>query len=297
MFQYRRILQPQLVRAQQQLGEVDQAGAAAGVFVGLVDVDERVRDRMVAMLDAVRPLALVLPVVDLPAGLTWRKFRIVQSQSGDHALDQPQLVVGIEDLEGFRQARLAPVPAQQAMGDAVERAHGEALSAAGNQCAKARAHLARRLVGEGDGEDRPWRHALGLGQPADPVGEYAGLAGTADRQQATDHDAGDADPLGDTLVVGGSDLGRADLQQRISVLIAGVAGEDPDAGHQQDDADDDQSCAHGCFPLVDVARVCRVRVCTKSTGKKRPRRLGGTFGAGRTRRPRGEVRDRGCSGR
>jgi hypothetical protein len=58
---------------------------------------------MVAVLDAVRPLAFVFPVVDLPAGLARRKFRIVQAEPGDHAFDQPQLIVGIEDLERFRQ--------------------------------------------------------------------------------------------------------------------------------------------------------------------------------------------------
>jgi hypothetical protein len=177
VLQYGGIFQPQLVRAQQQFAEVDQAGAAAGVFVGLIDFHEGMRDRMVAMFDAVRTFALVLPVVDLPGGLAVRIFRVIQAQPGDHALDQPQLVVRIENLEAFGQAGLAPVSAQESMGDAVERAYGEPLGSTGDQRFQPRAHFAGGFVGEGDGENRPRRHTLGLGQPADAVGQYAGLAG------------------------------------------------------------------------------------------------------------------------
>src|ERR1700734_3802091 len=71
---------------------------------------------------------------------------------------------------------------------------------------------------------------------------------TTHRQQATDHDAGNANPLRYSLVMGGSELGRAELQHRVGLRVAGVACDDPDAGHQQDDADDDQSCAHENSP-------------------------------------------------
>src|SRR6185437_5638152 len=135
------------------------------------------RDGMVAVLDRVGALALVLPAIDRPGGLARRETGFVQPQSRDHALHQPLLVVGIENLEAFRQAGLAPVPAQQAVGDAVEGTHGEPLRAAGNQRLQPRAHLARGLVGEGDGEDRPRRYALHLGEPADAAREHAGLAG------------------------------------------------------------------------------------------------------------------------
>jgi hypothetical protein len=178
VLQDRRLLQPQLVRAQQQFGEIHQARAAAGVFVGLVDLHQRARDRVMAVLDVVGALAFVFPAVDLPGGLARRETRFVQAEAGDHALDQPLLVVGIEDLEAFRQPRLAPVPAQQAVRDAVEGADGETLRAAGDQLVQARAHLARGLVGEGDGEDRPRRRVFHLGEPADAVGEHARLAGT-----------------------------------------------------------------------------------------------------------------------
>jgi hypothetical protein len=87
------------------------------------------------------------------------------------------LIVRIEYLKRFGQARLAPVPAQQAVRDAVEGAHGQPLRAAGNQRVQPCAHLAGGLIGKRHGEYRPRRHALDLGQPADAVGEHAGLAG------------------------------------------------------------------------------------------------------------------------
>ena len=61
----------QLVRAQQQLGEIDQPGALARVFVGAIDsISVRV-DRIVSpRIERVRPLALVLRAVDEPAA--WR---------------------------------------------------------------------------------------------------------------------------------------------------------------------------------------------------------------------------------
>ncbi len=170
------------MRAQQQLGKVDQAGATAGLFVGLVDLHERTRDRMIAVLDAVGALALVLPVVDLPSGLARRKAGLVQPQPGDHALDDALLVIGVENLEAFGQAGFTPVPPQQAMGDAVEGADREPLRAAGNQLIQTRAHFAGGLVGERHRQDRPRRYAFHLGQPANAVGEYAGFAGTGARE-------------------------------------------------------------------------------------------------------------------
>src|ERR1700733_5700038 len=133
---------------------------------------------MLAVLDVFRALAFVLPAVDLPRSLTWRKARFIQAEAGDHALYQALLIVGIEDLKAFRQTRLAPMAPQQAMGDAVESAYRETLCAAWNQMIQARAHFARGFVGEGDGENRPRRHLFDLGEPADAVREYAGLAGT-----------------------------------------------------------------------------------------------------------------------
>ena len=59
----------------------------------------------------------------------------------------------------------------------MEGADGQALGTGGDQRGQPRAHLAGGLVGEGDRQDRPRRHAIGLCQPANAMGQYAGLAG------------------------------------------------------------------------------------------------------------------------
>jgi hypothetical protein len=81
--------------------------------------------------------------------------RLVQAKSLDRALDQALLIVRIEDLERFRQLRFAPMPAQQPVRDAMEGADREPARAALDQRVGAPAHLAGRLVGEGDREHRP----------------------------------------------------------------------------------------------------------------------------------------------
>ena len=62
----------------------------------------------------------------------WRggKLAVVQLQLLHHALDQAQLVVGVEHLEAFRQLRVLPVQAQQAVRQAVEGADPHAARAA-----------------------------------------------------------------------------------------------------------------------------------------------------------------------
>ena len=70
-----------------------------------------------------------------------------------HLLDQPLLVVGVEDGEARLQAHQLGVAAQHPHADGVEGAEPHALHAAADQPLDALAHLARGLVGEGDGQD------------------------------------------------------------------------------------------------------------------------------------------------
>src|SRR5690606_32592269 len=91
---------------------------------------------------------------------------------------QALLVVRVEDLERLGESRLVPVPAQQAMRDAMERADRQAARAGWNQRLRAATHLAGGLVGERHGEDRPRRRTFDLEQPRDAMGQYTGLAGS-----------------------------------------------------------------------------------------------------------------------
>ncbi len=179
------VVEPQLVRAQQQLGEVDQAAAPARVLVGAVDRNQGLCERIAVGLDRVGAAALVLGAVDEPGRLPRREARLVQSEALDRALDQALLIVAVEDLERLGQAGLAPVPAQQAMRDAVERADRQAARAGADQRFGARTHLAGGLVRERHRQDRPRRYALDLEQPADPMGQYARLARTGAGQDQT----------------------------------------------------------------------------------------------------------------
>jgi hypothetical protein len=111
----------QLVRAQQQLGEVDQAGAPADRVIGGVDAQHRVGEGLAA-LDVLRALAFVLAAIDEPRRLARRMARLVQAELADHALHQALLVVRVEHLEGLGQARVLPVQAQQPVREPVEGA-------------------------------------------------------------------------------------------------------------------------------------------------------------------------------
>jgi hypothetical protein len=72
----------------------------------------------------------------------------------DQLLDQPDLVVGVEDGEVRAQPDQLGMAAQQACADRVEGAEpGHALDAAPTRSADALLHLAGGLVGEGHGQD------------------------------------------------------------------------------------------------------------------------------------------------
>ncbi len=122
--QARRLAQD-LVAAQQQLGEIDDAVAAAGVLVRFVQLDQLATRRVAVVLQVLRPQAFVLLRVDEPRHFARHPARVVQVQAADDLLDQALLVFAVEDLEPLRQPGLAPVQAQQAVADAVEGADPE----------------------------------------------------------------------------------------------------------------------------------------------------------------------------
>ncbi len=120
----------------------------------------------------------VLPVVDMAGKLARRPALLVDALGLDDLLHQADLVVGVEDGEVAFQPRHLGVAAQHARADRVEGAQPlHALDHAADQVADAVLHLARRLVGEGDGEDLPGLGAAGGEQMGDAGGEHARLAG------------------------------------------------------------------------------------------------------------------------
>ncbi len=168
--------QPQLVAAQQQLGKVHQPAVLAHALVALVDLFVRDLKQVIARGDVSCPPPLVFLRVDEPDRLTGGPFLLVDVQCPHDALDQTQLIVGIEDLKVLLQPRFLPVHAQEPMGDAVERAHPHGANGQIEQRFDPRAHLCGRLVGEGDGQNAVGGYPLGLDQPGDAMHQDPRLA-------------------------------------------------------------------------------------------------------------------------
>ncbi|MNI43711.1 hypothetical protein D3C73_980510 [compost metagenome] len=95
------VIAPQIEGAQQQFGEVDDAGAQARGLVGLIDAAHGRQEQIAAGLNVLRAQAFVFLAVDEPLGLTGRPTLFVQAELADHPLDQPLLVIAVENLEGL----------------------------------------------------------------------------------------------------------------------------------------------------------------------------------------------------
>ena len=121
----------------------------------------------------------VLPAIDQTREHARRPALLVDALGGEQLLEQPDLVVDIEDGKIRLEAHHLGVPAQNLHPDRMEGAEpGHALDHAADHRADALLHLARGLVGEGDAEDfrrprPPCREDVG-----DAGGEHAGLAGS-----------------------------------------------------------------------------------------------------------------------
>ena len=93
----------------------------------------------------------------------------------EDARDQRALIVVVEDDEVAAEPNALGVHAEQARAGGVEGADPHAARSAAGELLDALAHLARRLVGEGDGEDAIGPHAT-TEQLGDAEGDDARLA-------------------------------------------------------------------------------------------------------------------------
>lgn len=177
----------QLIHAQQELGEIDQALAAAMSLVGVVELDQGAEDWAFAFADVARPPPFVLVAIDEGGGLPRREAIGIELRLEGEAADQAQLVLGVEDLEVLRQSGLRRVLAEKAMGDAMEGTDREPIHPAAEQSGYPCPHLAGGLVGEGHREQRPGRSAPFGEEERDAAGEHPGLAraGTGEHQGVT----------------------------------------------------------------------------------------------------------------
>lgn len=188
----------QFVRAQQQLGEIEQAGAVATFLVGGVDLPAYLGPVVVGLgLDMLRTATFVLLLVDPPAHLLGWILALVQLQRLHHALDQPQLVVAVHDLEAFRQPRVLPMQPQQPMRQPMEGADPHPAAAVTQLQVGTVAHFAGGLVGEGHREDAVVGHALDFVEPGNAMDQHARLAGAgAGQHEVTPRRRGNGLALG-----------------------------------------------------------------------------------------------------
>ena len=170
------LVAPQFEGAQQQFSEIDHACPLAGVLVILVELDQLAPGRIVAVLQRLRTHAFVLVLVDEVLHIARYPAGLVEALCLEQLLDESQLIVAVQNLEGLWQARLTPVQPKQAMRDAMKGADPQRCAGHAKQRLDAGAHLAGRLVGEGHGDDAMDRGFFSLHQPDDAVGEHAGLA-------------------------------------------------------------------------------------------------------------------------
>ncbi|CAI8916143.1 hypothetical protein EMIT0196MI5_30307 [Pseudomonas sp. IT-196MI5] len=183
-----RMVPPQIESTQQQLGEVDNACAQASGLVGFINAAHGRQEQVAAGLNVLWTQAFVFLPVDEPLGLTGRPALFVQTELADHPLDQPLLVVAVENLERLAQARFLPVRPQQAVRQAVEGTDPHAGRVDTHQLLDALAHLGSGLVGEGHRQDGVGRGVFDLDQPGDTVHQHSGFTGTSTGQdQLTTH--------------------------------------------------------------------------------------------------------------
>jgi hypothetical protein len=174
------MLAEQRQAVQQQVAEIDGVQRLQPLLIGGVELRRpchwrRRRPRPADVLGA-RP-RFFQPSMKPASMRAGQRFSSMPSAC-DHLLHQADLVVGVEDGEIAAQAEQLGMAAQQLGRDRVEGAEPRhALGHWADEVADALLHLARRLVGEGDGEDLRGEGAAGRDEMGDAGGQHAGLAG------------------------------------------------------------------------------------------------------------------------
>ncbi|OIQ65923.1 hypothetical protein GALL_525140 [mine drainage metagenome] len=165
---------------QQQVAEVAGVEHLQPVLIGLVELLALVVGEMRALgrRQLLGRPAAVLPVVDQAGQGLGRPALGVDVLGFQQLLDQPFLIVRVEDgVVGFQPDQLG-VAAQDLGGDGVEGAQpAQALGLGADDVGDAFPHLLGRLVGEGDREQLPRLGPAGGENVGQTGGQHAGLAG------------------------------------------------------------------------------------------------------------------------
>ena len=127
------------------------------------------------------PQALVFLSIDEILDFARHPATVIDLETLQEAFDEPQLIVGIDDLKILRQPGLAPVPPQQAMGQAVKRADPEVIDGHTEQSLDAPAHLGSGLVRERNGQQALRCNSHDIDEPRGSMHEHARLAAAGAR--------------------------------------------------------------------------------------------------------------------
>ena len=204
-----RLRREQFERAAEQVVEVDGGVVVQGRLVVLEGAGDDLLEVVAGVgADGRGAEALVLGARDGAQDAAGGVGAGVDAELDERALDDGQLVGVVVDDEAAGHADGLAVAAQDLGADGVEgaqrhAARAEVVGAAGQQRLDAGAHLAGGLIGEGDGEDAPGRHAGLADEVGDAVGDDARLA--RPRPGQDEQRAGGA---GDGLSLGGVERRR-----------------------------------------------------------------------------------------
>ena len=180
-----RVLQEQPQHLEQQIAEVGRVELLEALLVGAIERGPLAlgEGEGLPARHLVGREAAVLPAVDQGSQLPRRPAVLVQPLALDHLLDEADLIVGVEDRETGLEADQLGMAAHDLHADGVERAEPRhAFDGAAHEMADALLHLARRLVGEGDGQNLGAPRTARAHDVGDAGGEHAGLAGAGPRQ-------------------------------------------------------------------------------------------------------------------
>ncbi len=186
--QHLRVIAEQPQRLDQEIAEVGGIEGLQSRLIGLVELDAAsVREGGgFARRHLVGGEPAVLPAVDDRGEHASRPALLVDVFSGQKLLEQPDLIVDIENREVGFQANQLGMPAQDLHADGMKGAEPRhSLDDLPDHGADAQLHLARGLVGEGDGENFSRARAAEREDVRDARGEHARLAGsgTGEHQQ------------------------------------------------------------------------------------------------------------------
>ena len=173
---------------QQELRKIHDARLFAAFFVQLVEMDELLARRIVAIGEVLRAASVILAGVDEALHLAWNPALLIELLLADDLAHQALLVILVEDMERLRQARLPPVTAQHAMREAVEGSDPERIRRHAEKRLDPPAHLGRSLVRERDCHQAVRRDAVLDDQPGCTMREDAGFsaAGTGEDEHGPD---------------------------------------------------------------------------------------------------------------